>query len=106
MLVDTIDATHAGRVADLLALAPNNETVAEFTWRNRNGRSVYGRTFVRSRLRDDGSVVLEGATRDVTQLHHMEAELRRSEKRYRLLVENGWDVVWRSEVDGTLCVLE
>jgi diguanylate cyclase (GGDEF)-like protein/PAS domain S-box-containing protein len=57
---------------------------------------------VRSRQREDGSVVLEGITRDVTQLHHMETELRQSEDRYRLLVENAWDVVWTTTVDGAI----
>jgi diguanylate cyclase (GGDEF)-like protein/PAS domain S-box-containing protein len=40
--------------------------------------------------------------RDVTQLHAVEAELQQSEERYRLIVENAWDVVWTTAVDGTV----
>lgn len=101
-VLGVVDAPYAGGVAELLALEPGSETTLEFTWQHRNGCLVYGQAFIRSRERDDGSVVLEGATRNTTQLHHMEAELHRSEKRYRLLVENAWDVVGTSAVDGTI----
>lgn len=102
VLLGSIDAAYSDRLAAVLALPPGRETVGEYTWRHRNGHSVHGRTYVRSRQRADGSVVLEGLTRDMTQLHKMQAELRQSEKRYRLLVENGWDVVWTTAVDGTV----
>jgi diguanylate cyclase (GGDEF)-like protein/PAS domain S-box-containing protein len=95
-----IDTVHADRLAETLALAPGNETVVEFTWHHRDGRPVHSRTWVQSRQREDGSVVLEGATRDITQLRETEAELRQSEERYRLLAENAWDVVWTASVDG------
>ncbi|EHB53620.1 diguanylate cyclase with PAS/PAC sensor [Mycolicibacterium rhodesiae JS60] len=101
-VLNSVDTTHADQVSELLALKPGNETTLEFTWRHRDGRQLYGRTYVRSQQRADGSVVIIGMTRDVTQLHHIEAELRQSEKRYRLLVENAWDVVGTSAVDGTI----
>ncbi|EHB53619.1 diguanylate cyclase with PAS/PAC sensor [Mycolicibacterium rhodesiae JS60] len=101
-LLGSIKPAHADRIAELLNLAPGTEVTAEFSSRHRDGRAVHGKTFVRSRQREDGSVVLEGVTRDVTQLHEVEAELHQSEKRYRLLVENAWDVVWTTAVDGTL----
>jgi diguanylate cyclase (GGDEF)-like protein/PAS domain S-box-containing protein len=97
-----INAAQMDLLAEMLALAPGDETNIELTWQHRDGSPVYGRTFIRSRQREDGSVVLEGATRDVTQLHAVEAELRQSEKRYRLLVENAWDVVWTAAVNGTV----
>ncbi|EHB53618.1 diguanylate cyclase with PAS/PAC sensor [Mycolicibacterium rhodesiae JS60] len=99
-VLGAVDAAHSERVAEALELDPGSETVVEYTWRHRDGHSVHGQTFVRSRQREDGSVVLEGATRNVTQLHEVEAELHQSEKRYRLLVENAWDVVWTTAVDG------
>jgi diguanylate cyclase (GGDEF)-like protein/PAS domain S-box-containing protein len=97
-----VDPAHADRVAQALALPPGDETVVEFTWQHRLGHTVYGSTSARSRQREDGSVVVEGATRDVTQLRSAEVELGHSEKRYRLLVENAWDVVWTTTLDGTL----
>ena len=101
-VLGVIDPAHSDQLAATLNLAPGREAEVEFTWKHRSGHTVYARTFLRSREREDGSVVLEGATRDVTQLHDMQAELRQSEKRYRLLVENGWDVVWTTSIDGTL----
>jgi diguanylate cyclase (GGDEF)-like protein/PAS domain S-box-containing protein len=101
-VLNAIDTAQTRRIAKTLTLTPGDETTVELIWRHRDGRPIYGRTFVRSRQREDGSVVLEGASRDVTQLHEVEAELQQSEKRYRLLVENAWDVVWTTAVDGSL----
>lgn len=101
-VLGVVDDSHAARLAAALELPPGTEATVELIWQHRNGNPVYGRTFIRSRQREDGSVVLEGATRDVTQLHEVEAELHQSERRYRLLVENAWDVVWTTAVDGSL----
>jgi diguanylate cyclase (GGDEF)-like protein/PAS domain S-box-containing protein len=101
-VLGVVDAAHSARLTAALELPPGTEATVELIWQHRNGNPVYGRTFIRSRQREDGSVVLEGATRDVTQLHEVEAELQQSEKRYRLLVENAWDVVWTTAVDGSL----
>ncbi len=101
-VLNMVDTTHADQIAEILALKPGNETTLEFTWQHRDGRQLHGRTYLRSQQRADGSVVITGMTRDVTHLHHVEAELRQSEKRYRLLVENAWDVVWTTAVDGSL----
>ncbi len=72
------------------------------TWRHRDGRPVHSRAWVRSRRRDDGSVVLEGSIRDITQLHEAETDLRLSEQRYRLLAENAWEIIWTASLDGTI----
>ena len=100
-VLGVVDAAHAARLEAALELEPGTEATVDLIWQHRNGNPVYGQTFVRAREREDGSVVLEGATRNVTQLHKVEAELNQSEKRYRLLVENAWDVVWTTSVDGT-----
>ena len=71
-VLGVVDATHAARLAAALAMPPGTETNVELIWQHRNGNPVYGKTFIRSRQREDGSVVLEGATRDVTQLHEVE----------------------------------
>jgi diguanylate cyclase (GGDEF)-like protein/PAS domain S-box-containing protein len=95
-----VDESNGARLAAALELTPGTEATVDLIWQHRNGHPVHGQTFIRSRRREDGSVVLEGATRNVTQLHEVEAELHQSEKRYRLLVENAWDVVWTTAVDG------
>lgn len=97
-----VDANHADRLAEALALPPGNDAVVELTWHHRDGRTVYARTWVQSRRRSDGSVVLEGTTRDITQLYEAETELRQSEERYRLLAENAWETIWTASVDGTV----
>lgn len=97
-----IDPIHAERLAETLALMPDNETVVELIWRHRAGRETASRIRLRSRLREDGSVVLEGTARDVTQLHETTAELRQSERRHRLMAENAWEVIWTMAMDTTI----
>lgn len=99
-VLGVVDESHSARLAAALELKPGTEATVDLIWQHRNGNPVHGQTFIRSRQREDGSVVLEGATRNVTQLHRVEVELHQSEKRYRLLVENAWDVVWTTAVDG------
>lgn len=97
-----IDAGYAVRLAETLALEPGQETAIEMVWRHRDGRDTASRIRVRSRRRDDGSVVLEGSARDVTQLREAELELQQSEKRHRLLSENAWEVIWTMGMDTTI----
>ncbi|NPU84488.1 MAG: PAS domain S-box protein [Syntrophaceae bacterium] len=75
-------------------------------------------TFERENVRRDGSVVpvevsvkivgwegsglVMGFVRDITERKTAEAQLRRSEKQYRLLVENTMDYVVRFHLDGTV----
>ena len=63
---------------------------------------MYSRTWAHCRQRPDGSVVLDGVTRDITQLRETEADLRLSEERYRLLAENAWEVIWTASPNGTI----
>ncbi len=97
-----IDPTHADRLAEGIALPPGEQQTTEVAWRHRDGRPVYTRIWSRSRRRDDGSVVVEGTVRDITQLHEAEVELQQSEERHRLLAENAWDVIWTMALDGTI----
>ena len=90
------------QLAALLTLPPGSETTSEMTWRHRDGRPFYARAWVRSRRREDGSVILEGSIRDVTRLHETEAELRQSEELHRLLAENAWEVIWTMAMDTTI----
>lgn len=64
-------------------------------WIAKDGRVVWTQHRCIKRLHDDGSVVLVGAARDVT-------EQREIEERYRLLAETGSDVVVVGGNDGTI----
>ena len=97
-----VDPEYSEQLTKLLSLTPGNQMTSEMTWRHRDGRPVYARAWVRSRRREDGSVILEGSIRDITQLHEAETELRLSEQRYRLLAENAWEIIWTASLDGTV----
>lgn len=86
----------------MLALAPGGRMSVDLRWRHVSGASVYSRGWVHARERADGSVVLEGAMQDVTELHEVETDLRNSEERHRLLAHNAWDVVWTMGLDGSI----
>ena len=95
-----IDPDSADRLAAALALVPGQELSVDLTWRHLDGYSVHSRAWMRASQRADGSVVLEGVVEDITELREVEAELRRSEQRHRLLAENAYDVVWTMALDG------
>ena len=98
-----IKPTHAERLAEAMAIPPGSETAVELTWHHRDGRPVHSRTWARCRQRPDGSVVLDGVTRDITQLREVEAELQTFQDRYRLLAENAWEVVvWTASPNGAI----
>ncbi|MEI7543205.1 MAG: diguanylate cyclase [Mycobacteriaceae bacterium] len=99
-LLRQIDPDYADRFADVLALPPGTGTEVELKWNRLDGLSTYGRGSVRSRQRADGSVVIEGALADITELHEAETKLMHSEKRSRLLAENAWEVIWTMDLDG------
>ena len=97
-----IDAASAERLAEALELPPGSETTVELVWRHRDGHERASRIRGWSRQRDDGSVVLEGTARDITQLHEAEVELQLSETRHRLMAENAWEVIWTMAMDTTI----
>ncbi len=99
-LLGQIDPDYTDRLAELFALPPGTGTQVELKWNRLDGLSMYGRGSVRSRQRADGSVVIEGALADITELHEAENSLMRSERRSRLLAENAWEVIWTMDLDG------
>lgn len=101
-LLAQIDPDYADRLAEVLALPPGTDTQVELRWNRLDGRSTYGRGSIRSRERTDGSVVIEGALADITELHEAEIQLMNSEKRSRLLAENAWEVIWTMALDGKI----
>jgi len=101
-LLGQVDPNYADRLAEVLALPPGTDIQVELKWNRLDGLSTYGRGSVRSRQRTDGSVVIEGALADITELHEAQARLSRSEKRNRLLAENAWEVIWTMAMDGSI----
>lgn len=101
-IFDRLHPDSVGTFETMLAMEPGQSMSVELRWRHVSGRAVYSRGWVHSRQRDDGSVVLEGAMQDVSQLHEVENELRRSAERHRLLAENAWEVIWTMALDGSI----
>ena len=101
-LLRQIDPDYADRLAEVLALPPGTDIQVELKWNRLDGLSTYGRGSVRSRQRTDGSVVIEGALADITELHEAQTSLSRSEKRSRLLAENAWEVIWTMDLDAKI----
>jgi len=97
-----VDADFLGVLASSLSTQPGHQTSAELKWHHRNGTPLFTRAWMQARQRPDGSVVMEGTVSAITELRDVEAELRQSEERYRLLAENAWDVVWTMAPDATI----
>ena len=96
------DPGYLDNLARALATPPGEQTYVELKWRPRDGSVVHSRCWARARQRADGSVILEGTVAEITKLRDVESELRRSEQRLRLLVENAYDVIWTMAMDGTV----
>lgn len=101
-VLDLIDPDYSDALAASITIPPGEQTSVELRWLHRGGEPVDSRTWMRARHRPDGSVILEGTVTVITELRGVEAELRHSEERHRLLAENAWDVVWTMAMDGTI----
>ena len=53
-------------------------------------------------FKDDHVIGLLGIARDMTQEQHAEDVLKASEKRFRALIENGWDAFTLADAQGTI----
>ncbi|MEI8084376.1 MAG: PAS domain-containing protein, partial [Actinomycetes bacterium] len=98
-LLDPRDADILGRAAQ----ARIGESVG-FTvrWRAKDGRIVWTAHRCRKQRRDDGSVVLYGAARDVSVEHELADRLAEAQEKYRLLAENSSDFVFRLDTSGVI----
>jgi diguanylate cyclase (GGDEF)-like protein/PAS domain S-box-containing protein len=71
----------------------------ELCWRHRDGHRVWMQHRGRKREREDGSVVLEGSNRDVTDLRDAEATRAVTLEEFRMLAEGVSDVIIRQDLD-------
>jgi PAS domain-containing protein len=72
-------------------------------WINRDGGVLWTEQQVRKIYDDQGDMVaVEGIGRDITERKEAEEALRRSEERFRSLVQNASDVIIIFETDGTV----
>lgn len=76
----------------------------EFTkpWTSKAGQQVWAQHRCRKVTREDGSVILFGAARDVTAQVEAERTATESREMYRLLAENASDMVWRTNLDAVV----
>ena len=102
VLHSRVDPDFLGILASALETQPGHQTSVELKWRHRNGNPLYSRCWMQARQRPDGSVVMEGTVAEITELREVQAELRNSEERYRLLAENAWEVIWTMALDGSI----
>ncbi|HKB80446.1 MAG TPA: PAS domain S-box protein [Thermoanaerobaculia bacterium] len=73
----------------------------ESTWRRRDGSVVYVSQNA-SAIRDDSGRILsiEGIVEDITERKRTQEELRENRERYRQLVENANDIIYRTDAYG------
>lgn len=99
LLKETVDPGSLVAVQALLATPAGQTADLDIASRHLDGHVVWTHHRARARRRADGSVVLEGAARDITALRQALEDLRKSEDRYRLLAENTSDFVMRTTPD-------
>lgn len=97
-----IDPDYIGILTSALATRPGHQAFVELKWQHRNGTPLYTRCWMQARQRPDGSIIMEGTVDEITELREMQADLRHSEQRHRLLAQNAWDVVWTMGLDGSI----
>lgn len=88
--------------ADICRQAPEKREDHEFDYRMiaADGRVVWLRDFVTVDVREGVSPRLRGVMVDITERKQAEDELRRSEERYRDLVENAHDIIYEHDLKG------
>jgi PAS domain S-box-containing protein len=96
------DAAAARRALGAMLTSPGTVHSAEFRYRHKDGSWRVVEAMGRTLLPDspDEGVVINA--RDITERKEAEEALRRSEERFRALIENASDLITILEPDGTL----
>ena len=96
------DPRDTSRVAAMTQIAPGQPLDVTLRWISRDGRTVWTQHRGIKQLRPDGSVVLIGSARDVTEQVRDRESLAAAREQYRLIAENASDVVFRGNNEGRM----
>lgn len=91
-----LDPRDAELVDQALATEPGKDITMTCRWLHRDGRPVWTRNWARRRVREDGSIVMEGRTQDITPEVEAQQALAASQEHYRLLAEQSSDFTLRT----------
>lgn len=112
LIMTVVDPRDVSALMSALDIPVGESGYAELRFRHATGRIVFAQMWFRRRMRADGSLVVEGVTREVTTLHRLESALRESEDRFRNAMRSsavGMCLVSPSgaflEVNSALCEL-
>jgi PAS domain S-box-containing protein len=77
--------------------------VLTLRWINRDGQEIWTEQQISLFYDDEGELAaIEGIGRNITERKEVEDALRRSEKRFRSVVQNASDIIMILEADGTI----
>jgi diguanylate cyclase (GGDEF)-like protein/PAS domain S-box-containing protein len=95
-----IDPRDRHRLDAMAQTPPGARLDVTLRWIRRDGRAVWTHHRCIKQQRPDGSVVVIGSVRDVTEQVRDRQSLAAAREQYRLLAENASDVVFRATNDG------
>ena len=99
LLLRVIDPRDRDALDAALAASPGARLSLDLRWIHRDGSTRWTQHRARARERTDGSIVLEGSGRDLTELHEAHQAVAESERSYRLLAENASDFILSTSPD-------
>lgn len=102
LLGKILDPRDTDRVAAAFRMELGHDVEVEFRWLHRDGRPVWTQNWGRRRVREDGSIVLEGTAHDITPLRLAQQQAQESEERLRLVLDNVGDAILQFDPTGTL----
>jgi two-component system sensor histidine kinase/response regulator len=100
-----LDNDHARRQEHLAfkhALREHGEARGfESTWRRRDGQAIHVSLNATARRDENGELIsYEGTVEDITERRRVQEEMRETRERYRGLVENANDIIYRADAYG------
>lgn len=99
LMFSVVDPRDRPQLAAALAAPAGSLLDLDLRWIHRDGSIRWTHHRARTRERTDGSVLLEGSGRDLTDLQMAHQAVAESERRYRLLAENASDFIMRTSTD-------